>query len=98
MLDCIHFIDTPKAVAFTLSTQDAQIGGFGKYADVTPDLLHTYLSLAGLSILNMDGLRPLDPTLNITFRSLMRKSQNSIKANNHTNNLPASNAFTGHCI
>uniref|UniRef100_A0A7S2TT83 Prenyltransferase alpha-alpha toroid domain-containing protein n=1 Tax=Lotharella oceanica TaxID=641309 RepID=A0A7S2TT83_9EUKA len=44
-------------------------GGFGKYPDVHPDILHSYFGICGLSMMGMDGLRPIDPVWGITQRA-----------------------------
>ena len=64
-----------KSHQFVLSTQDAIIGGMAKWPDMTsPDPLHTYLGLSGMSLFlepgqNAYGLRPVDAALNITRRA-----------------------------
>ena len=51
------------------------VGGMAKWPDMTsPDPLHTYLGLSGMSLFldpkdNMCGLLPVDPALNITKRA-----------------------------
>ncbi len=64
-------IDHAKNFVFT--TQDGVIGGMAKWPDTSPDPLHTYLGLAGLALSadtsSNDGLRPVDPALNITVRA-----------------------------
>jgi prenyltransferase beta subunit len=40
-----------------------QLGGFGKIAGDLPDLYHSYLGLAALSLLGEEKLKPLDPSL-----------------------------------
>ena len=64
-----------KSHQFVLSTQDAIIGGMAKWPDMTsPDPLHTYLGLSGMSLFlepedNIYCLLPVDPALNITMRA-----------------------------
>ena len=66
---------TLKSHQFVLSTQDAIIGGMAKWPDMTsPDPLHTYLGLSGMSLFlepenNVYGLLPVDAALNITKRA-----------------------------
>lgn len=43
-------------------------GGFSKYVNCVPDHMHTYLGLAGLSLMNFSGLNEIYPELNITQR------------------------------
>lgn len=49
-------------------TQD-RTGGLSKYVNCVPDHMHTYLGLAGLSLMNFDGLNPMFAELNITQRT-----------------------------
>ena len=58
-----------NAVDFVLSTQDGIMGGLAKLPENSPDPLHTYLGLAGLSLANFQDLRPVDAELNITQRA-----------------------------
>lgn len=50
-------------------TQDALLGGFAKWVDTRADPLHTYLGLAGLSLMKSDDLNEVFPALNITVRA-----------------------------
>lgn len=61
-----------RAVDFVLCTQDPIVGGLGKIQDNPPDPLHTYLGLSGLSLFAADdlGLTKVDPTLNVTERTM----------------------------
>ena len=64
-----------KSHQFVLSTQDAIVGGLAKWPDqTTPDPLHTYLGLSGMSLFvdpedNVFDLLPVDASLNITKRA-----------------------------
>ena len=64
-----------KSHQFVLSTQDGIIGGMAKWPDLTtPDPLHTYLGLSGMSLFlepnhNVFELSPVDAALNITKRA-----------------------------
>ncbi|XP_061172532.1 geranylgeranyl transferase type-1 subunit beta-like [Saccostrea echinata] len=61
---------------FLMETQDAITGGFSKWPDHTPDALHAYLGLGGLSLLGEEGVLPMHAALNISQR-----------ASKHLNNL-----------
>jgi len=52
---------------FNLSCQSS-IGGFGKHPDVIPDIMHSYLGLAGLSMMGFDALGKINPIFNISVR------------------------------
>ncbi|KRY15501.1 LIM domain-containing protein jub [Trichinella patagoniensis] len=77
ILQAKNFIDCKRACDFTLSTQDDD-GGFGKTGEAHADLMHTYLSLAGLSILGYPGLKPLNAALNATLTTL-NHIENAVK-------------------
>lgn len=55
--------------SFVLSTQSPITGGFSKYPDHSPDPLHTYLGLCGLSLIGEPGLSPIFPALNMSQRA-----------------------------
>jgi geranylgeranyl transferase type-1 subunit beta len=38
------------------------IGGFGKTIGAPPDVYHSYLGLAALSVMGQPDLKPIDPT------------------------------------
>lgn len=44
-------------------------GGFSKWGHVVPDPMHTYLGLAGLSLMGFGGLNEMNCELNITKRT-----------------------------
>lgn len=46
-------------------------GGFSKVPDAYADVLHSYFSLAGLSMMGLDSqdLLPIDPSLGMTIRA-----------------------------
>jgi len=69
-------VQTEPARAFVLSCQRA-MGGVSKSPDTQyPDVMHTYLGLAGLTFINnsedMQHLLPVDPALNCTVRTAER--------------------------
>lgn len=45
------------------------IGGFSKWVDAISDPLHTYLGIAGLSLMVGDEFNQIMPSLNITQRA-----------------------------
>ena len=69
ILDSLPLLDQERLRAFLLKCQDEQIGGFGRADDNRADLMHTYLSLAGMSLLHEPHLVPLHAPLNITRRT-----------------------------
>lgn len=68
-----HFdqLDRVQLSQFLLACQ-SPIGGFGKYPDTHPDVLHTYFSLCGLSFLQEPGLQKLHCCLGMTMKSAAR--------------------------
>lgn len=63
----LHILETPdlcdqSAVRRYLlgKTQHEVLGGFGKFPGDLPDLYHSYLGLAALSLAGSDQLKPLD--------------------------------------
>jgi prenyltransferase beta subunit len=46
-----------------------EYGGFGKWADSYPDVLHSYMGLSGLSISGEESLQPLFTPLGISARA-----------------------------
>jgi len=50
----------------------SDVGGFSKWRDTYPDVLHSYFSLAGLSFLGEAGLKEIDPGLGIAKESAKR--------------------------
>lgn len=47
-------------------TQHPVAGGFGKFPGDPPDLYHSYLGLAALSLAGSDEVKPLDPGMCIS--------------------------------
>ncbi|KAI1726745.1 prenyltransferase and squalene oxidase repeat domain-containing protein [Ditylenchus destructor] len=69
MLNSQYLVDENKVRSFLIRTQDELIGGFSKYEDTTSDALHTYFSIAALSIFEEPLLNPVFPPLNISRRA-----------------------------
>ena len=59
-----------RSANFVLDTQDSVVGGLAKWVDNSTDPLHTQLGLGGLSLFGYPGLSPLNPALNVTFKSM----------------------------
>ncbi|EFA75351.1 hypothetical protein PPL_11428 [Heterostelium album PN500] len=62
-------VDQMLLRGFIYSAQDPNIGGIAKIPQNMPDLLHSYMSLSGLTLLNEPNLRPLNPSLGISQRA-----------------------------
>jgi geranylgeranyl transferase type-1 subunit beta len=52
LLQADQLLDLPALREYVLSCQSTQIGGFGKVVGAFPDLLHSFYSLAWLSLSN----------------------------------------------
>ncbi|KAG0196682.1 Geranylgeranyl transferase type-1 subunit beta [Mortierella sp. GBA30] len=53
---------------YLMETQHKTFGGFAKWVDTLPDVLHSYMGVAALSLMGEPGTRPLDPLLNVSKR------------------------------
>ncbi|CAF1531322.1 unnamed protein product, partial [Didymodactylos carnosus] len=71
MLNAFDFIDVEKNLDFLHSTENSITGGFSKWPNSSADPLHSYLSLAALSLMSNPSLNELHPALIV--------SQNRIK-------------------
>ncbi|RWS13653.1 geranylgeranyl transferase type-1 subunit beta-like protein [Dinothrombium tinctorium] len=71
ILDTYHFTDVNANFDFVMSTQDPIVGGFGKNSYSPPDPMHTYLGLAGLSLIPTTNkiLSTINPEVNISERA-----------------------------
>ncbi|KAL3322329.1 hypothetical protein AABB24_039781 [Solanum stoloniferum] len=61
MIDRVHWIDKEKLAKFILDCQDTEKGGISDRPDDAVDVFHTYFGVAGLSLLEYSGLKPIDP-------------------------------------
>ncbi|XP_046354801.1 geranylgeranyl transferase type-1 subunit beta-like [Haliotis cracherodii] len=55
--------------SYILQTQSNVTGGFAKWPESTPDALHAYFGICGLSLMKEPGLASLHPALNISQRA-----------------------------
>lgn len=61
IIDRVHWIDKEKLKTFILDCQDKENGGISDRPDDAVDVFHTFFGIAGLSLLEYPGLKPLDP-------------------------------------
>nr|ABK24633.1 unknown [Picea sitchensis] len=61
IIDRVHWIDKEKLKTFILDCQDKEHGGISDRPDDAVDVFHTFFGIAGLSLLEYPGLKPLDP-------------------------------------
>jgi geranylgeranyl transferase type-1 subunit beta len=69
MIDAFHFVDDIAIKDFVLKCQSSS-GGFSKYPDMYPDVLHSYYSICWLSMIHEDGFLPLECAVGISCRAL----------------------------
>ncbi|XP_053611621.1 geranylgeranyl transferase type-1 subunit beta [Plodia interpunctella] len=69
ILDTLDMTNYANNRRYVYETQDSVVGGFSKWPDTCTDPMHTYLGLAGLSLIGENGLLEVVPTLNITKRA-----------------------------
>ncbi|XP_061719510.1 geranylgeranyl transferase type-1 subunit beta [Cydia pomonella] len=69
MLKTLKYTNYGSNRSYVYETQDVIVGGFSKWPDTCTDPMHTYLGLAGLSLIGEKGLLKIVPTLNITKRA-----------------------------
>ncbi|XP_028967747.1 geranylgeranyl transferase type-1 subunit beta [Galendromus occidentalis] len=69
ILDSFQFADGAMIRDFVCQAQSVITGGFGKWSDASPDPMHSYLALAGLSFIGKDKLQELFVPLNVTVRT-----------------------------
>ncbi|VDD74190.1 unnamed protein product [Mesocestoides corti] len=58
MLDAHKYVEKKSLLEFVCSSYDPIVGGFMRSPDASVDLLHSYMTLAGLSCLLIDPLSP----------------------------------------
>jgi geranylgeranyl transferase type-1 subunit beta len=57
----LDVFNTSKAQQYLLQMTQHRIGGFSKYPDDPPDIFHSYMGLAALSMLGHQELKPIHP-------------------------------------
>uniref|UniRef100_A0A1I7UUE5 Terpenoid cyclases/protein prenyltransferase alpha-alpha toroid n=1 Tax=Caenorhabditis tropicalis TaxID=1561998 RepID=A0A1I7UUE5_9PELO len=71
ILNAYHLISPTHLREFLMISQHPHIGGFCKYPEPGgySDILHTYFSIAALSLLGEPSLNPVHPSLNVSMRA-----------------------------
>ncbi|XP_014771199.1 geranylgeranyl transferase type-1 subunit beta [Octopus bimaculoides] len=54
---------------YMMDTQKEAIGGFAKWPNQSPDLLHSYFGVCGLSLMGEKSTKEMDPALNLSQRA-----------------------------
>lgn len=76
IIDAFDLVNHEELRAFIAKCQP-KMGGFGKDPESYPDVLHSYMGVAILSLLNEPGVLELEPALNIpsyTYKHLKEKT------------------------
>lgn len=76
LLESLHLADLAGAREYLLAKVQHLIGGFAKGPGSPPDVLHSYLGLAALSLYGEAGIKSLDPALCIS-REAVANLQNT---------------------
>ncbi|CAG8457378.1 10309_t:CDS:2 [Paraglomus occultum] len=76
ILGAFDYIDKEANRLFLSTTQGRQ-GGFSKWPDLIPDIMHAYMGIAGLSLMDEPGMSTLDCALNIS-RKARQNLENSV--------------------
>ena len=69
-----RFIDREEARKFLYLCENAQIGGFSKVPGIHPDILHSYMSISAMGIIEEEGTQPIVCALGITRRAFNASS------------------------
>ncbi|ESP05433.1 hypothetical protein LOTGIDRAFT_103205 [Lottia gigantea] len=69
ILEIFELSDAEFNRGYILETQSDITGGFAKWPQTSPDALHAYFGICGLSLLGEPGLIKLHPALNISQRA-----------------------------
>eukprot|EP00123_Amoebidium_parasiticum_P012532 comp21423_c1_seq1/m.29533 comp21423_c1_seq1/g.29533 ORF comp21423_c1_seq1/g.29533 comp21423_c1_seq1/m.29533 type:complete len:352 (-) comp21423_c1_seq1:601-1656(-) len=71
MLGVYDWVDKEANAGFLRTCQFAKYGGFGKWPDSYPDVLHAYFSVCGFSLMGYEGLKKLNCPLNISEKAYL---------------------------
>ncbi|KAI8081549.1 protein geranylgeranyltransferase-like protein type I beta subunit [Halteromyces radiatus] len=77
MLNAFQWINHENLRGFLMTTQ-TKMGGFGKDDKSFPDVLHSYMGIATLSLLGEPGLRTMDEAVNLPTTGMERLKQNCV--------------------
>jgi geranylgeranyl transferase type-1 subunit beta len=77
LLNKDYLINIEQNQIFLHATEAKVTGGFSKWPDSTPDPLHSYLSLASLSLMKHENLKTIHPALMVPI-DLVDKLQSDL--------------------
>ncbi|CAH1796387.1 unnamed protein product [Owenia fusiformis] len=66
LLGCYSWVDCKLNRTFVLGTQGTVTGGFAKWPDNSPDALHAYFGVCGLSLMEEESIQAMHAALNIS--------------------------------
>jgi len=69
LMGAFKFIDYEENRSFLMNTQTLY-GGFGKFVGSLPDVMHSYMGLAGLSLMDEPDIRKMDVALNVSLKGV----------------------------
>ena len=72
LLQSHTLIDCRLNETFLHATESQMTGGFSKWPDSSADPLHSYMSLAGLSLMENKSLKPIHPALIVSLSAIER--------------------------
>ena len=67
-----HWLDAGALRTFILACQDEEHGGISDKPGDEADVFHTFFGIAGLAMLNRDGVRPIDPAYALPTHTMER--------------------------
>uniref|UniRef100_A0A158PCG8 Geranylgeranyl transferase type-2 subunit beta n=1 Tax=Angiostrongylus cantonensis TaxID=6313 RepID=A0A158PCG8_ANGCA len=73
ILKRLHWVDKNALVRFIYACQDSETGGFADRPGDCPDPFHTLFGIAGLSLLDVGSLQPVDAVLCMPKHTLKEK-------------------------
>ncbi|KAK2163207.1 hypothetical protein NP493_1477g00021 [Ridgeia piscesae] len=66
LLDAFNFTNAYHNHSFLMETQHKLMGGFAKWPDCNPDVLHAYFGVCGLSLMGEPGVKVMHAALNVS--------------------------------
>ncbi|KAG1180604.1 hypothetical protein G6F70_000560 [Rhizopus microsporus] len=77
MLDSFHLVNSDALKEFLLQSE-SRIGGFAKDPESFPDLLHSYMGVATLSLMNEPNVQPIHAALNMPLSAYKHLKENTV--------------------
>ena len=99
LLQCATLTSTSNNIAALLLCFDAQRGGFGKEAELMPDIMHSYLGTAGAAIIQHAVLQQQQPTPPLTKRAQQQTELRLARSpddSHHEHGQPVERAMLSH--